>query len=149
MKNTVLQYTFKVWVTSVVVSPFLFGLILLARQIVTVTELLDDGWRLSGIYLGLAVLQLLFSFVTWIVFLLLVNVVSLIPLSNLLIKVIIFCIGILLTIGTFMALRDFISLIGDRDNIVNLMYANCAGIGLSVWYYRLNTASVEREIEVE
>lgn len=145
MRNNALQYTFKVWVTSVVVSPILFASLLSIRQIITVAELIDYGWRLIGIYLILVVLQLLFSFVTWIVFLLLVNIVSLIPLPNLLIKLIIFCLGVLLAIGTFMALNDFMAMAGNDDSIVNLMYANCAAIGLSIWYYKLDVEAKESQ----
>jgi hypothetical protein len=143
MKNSALQYTFKVWITSILVSPVLFGLMLILRQIISLPEFFDFGFRLVGMYLVLAVLQLGLSFVTWLVFLLLVNIVSLIPLPNLLIKLIIFCIGILLTVGTFKALHDFIAMTGDGDSLINLMYANCAGIGWGVWYYKLDIKARE------
>jgi len=144
MKNNALQYTFRVWITSILVSPFLFGLLLLIRQVVTVTELINDGFRLIGMYLFLVALQLLFSFVTWLVFLLAVNIVCLIPISKTLTRVVLFCVGILLTVSTFMLLDDFIGLMGDRNSLVNLMYANCAGIGWGVWYYRLNAKATEQ-----
>ncbi len=145
MKNNALQYTFRVWITSVIISPLLFGLILIVRQVVTISELFNDGLWLMTMYLFLVVLQLVFSFVTWLVFLLLVNIFSLITLPNPLIKLAIFCIGILLAIGTYMVLNDLIGLIGDRDNLINLLYANCAGIGWGVWYYDLDINTKEQE----
>jgi|GEM_PF-1335184 len=149
MKNNALQYTFRVWITSIIISPFLFVLILMVKQLFTIRELLDDGTRLVGMYILLVVLQLLFSFVTWLVFLLLVNLVSLIPIPRLLIRLLIFSIGILLTIGTFMALDSFIGSLSDRDSLINLVYANCAGIGWGVWYYKLDIKAKEQNITAE
>ena len=144
MKNNALQYTFRVWITSVIVSPVLFGLILVIRQVISISELIDDGFRLIGTYLFLVALQLVFSFVTWLVFLLLVNGVSLIPLSKSLIRLIIFCLGILLTLGTFLALDSMTGLMMDSNGFINLAYANCAGIGWGVWYYNLDIKAKEQ-----
>jgi len=121
----------------------------MVKQLFTIRELLDDGTRLVGMYILLVVLQLLFSFVTWLVFLLLVNLVSLIPIPRLLIRLLIFSIGILLTIGTFMALDSFIGSLSDRDSLINLVYANCAGIGWGVWYYKLDIKAKEQNITAE
>jgi hypothetical protein len=149
MKNNALQYTFRVWITSVIISPLSFGLILIIRHVVSISELLDEGLSLLTFYVFLVVLQLLFSFVTWLIFLLLVNIVSLIPLPKTLIRLAISFIGILLTIGTFKVLNNFIDLIGGRDNLINLLYADCLGIGWGVWYYKLDIKAKEQNTTAE
>jgi len=110
---------------------------------ISVSELIDDGFRLVGMYIFLIVFQLLFSFVTWLVFLLLVNLIVYFATSDLVVKPFIFCVGLLLTIGTFMALDNFIGSPGDRDSFIDLMYANCGGIGWGIWYYKLDRRSVK------
>ena len=149
MKNNALQYTFRVWVTSVLVSPFVFTLILMIRQVISVSDLIDNGFRLVGIYIFLVVLQLLFSFATWLVFLLLVYLILYIRAPDSLIKPVIFCIGMLLAIGTYIALNTVFGAVEGPDSFINLAYANCAGVGWGVWYYTLHIKNVERYTDTE
>ena len=136
MKYASLKYSLKVWLTSVVIAPVLYsvlGAILypsyrLGMQ--TVINFLTD-------YLGMVLFSLWFSFVTGLIFWLMVVLIVRFCYDENLKKWWIFLIGISLTIGTFTFALGPWTLVPDKFGL--LLYANCACIGWGVWFYRLNT----------
>jgi hypothetical protein len=128
-----------VWLTSVVGAPTLFLIILFFRQYppqINIAEFFSSGLLM---YIALALLQLILSSLTWLVFSMIIGLVLLIPVNGLIKTVLIFLSGILLTIGSFVATIlpfDFYNGQGDKEFVI-LMACNCFCIGFGVWFYKL------------
>lgn len=130
-----LKYSLKVWLTSVLASPVLFTLILCVRQLTDISDILSRGIGIVSMYIFLVIGQLLFSIITWLAFLLLIIIIKRFKIQECLRTTLIFVTGIILIVGTFyLMLAPFDLLL---DDLANLMYANCIGIGWGVWYYKL------------
>lgn len=136
MKKEIIYYTLKVWLTDVGISPVLFALILIVRQEMSATELLQAPDGLIVEYIFFVAAQLFFTAVVWFLFMVAVHLVMLAKLNALSSKSVIFIVAIAFTIGICELLlkkNDVVS----SDNLINLMCANCIGIGWGVWYYSL------------
>jgi hypothetical protein len=138
MTNNIAQYTMKVWLTSVLVSPVLFVLVLVIKQDFNFADLISDVLLTIGIYVALVIGQIIFSILTWFVFWLAVELICKIPLQSRVQTIVIFFVAILLTVGTFLPIALSFDVPNDGSGLINLMYANCAGIGWGVWHYKLD-----------
>jgi hypothetical protein len=132
-----------VWLTSVTVAPLLFIVILITAPSLAPNsgqiDLYDQLYR----YFGLVVLQLLFSSITWILFWLIVRVITDFCYNVRLHKPLVFITGILLTIGSFKLVFSNVFHVGDE--FFFLMLCNCFCIGAGTSFYKLKplTAGVE------
>ena len=140
MKHNSFLYSLKVWLTSVVLSPVIYVLLLAIRQVADLREMLNTGiWMISE-YIIFVVAQFIFSFITWILFVAVILISARISMAQTFRKWIIFFAGIGLTVATFILMLSPFDLFNDANGLINLMYANCFCIGWGVWYYNLRAA---------
>lgn len=133
-----LRYSLKIWLTSVLVSPVLFVVMLTFRGAADIIEILHQGrWAVKE-YLLFVVAQLVFSFITWLVFWQFIMVIAPRSIPNHIKSWLIFFASIVLTLGTFTLVLSSSNLFNDPNGLINLMYANCFCIGWGVWYYDLS-----------
>jgi hypothetical protein len=139
MKNDILIYSLKVWLTSVVVAPLLFLTAMLIKdglRFSSQTDLLRTGICLYLLYIAFG---LFFSIITWLVFWLLIELVVFYILKPAIMCWIIFFTGISLTAATFLLATIFffpIGLVVDPAFLV-LMLCYCFCIGCGVWLYKI------------
>lgn len=133
---TNLLYSLKVWLTSVVVAPAFYLIILNSIHIQQPPGTEHDGWSWFT-YALCVVFGLLFSFIIWFVFLLIIMLVSRFATNIKTAKCIICITGVVLTIAIFRATLFNNGFVSDGDNFMYLMLANCFCIGFGSWIYKL------------
>lgn len=129
-----LKYSLKIWLTSVLVSPGVHFLGLYLSQQVDISGVRNNAIWIFKEYIFLVVFQLIFSSVTWFVFCLMIALITRFLKHRFLQTILIFAIGIILTISTFYLTLPDVEMV---NRLNTLMYANCFGIGCGVWYYKL------------
>lgn len=136
--NTFL-YSLKVWLTSVAVAPVF---ILFAFSLNNNLGYHSIGEQLENYltsYFIFAILELVLSFLTWITFLIIIQVTTFLTLSPLLKRLLIFICAIILTATTLLLLFPL-----DFSNIqfedITILLSNCFCIGAGCWFYKLDTA---------
>jgi len=137
MLSPVFKYSLKVWLTSVLLSPVLFALILYIKRQVDLPELLKSGFYLFAIYPLYVGALLLLSSVTWLAFWLSIKAIIRSGRFARVRKMAVIFTGIALTITTFMLLLPVLGMLHDGSGFINLMYANCLCISWGSWYYDL------------
>jgi uncharacterized membrane protein len=142
MFSPIFKYSLKVWLTSILLSPVIFVLLLAVTQSVNIKELLKQGTELIALYLLYVAAQLAMSFLVWLAFWLIIRVIANIPCTIQLQKGLILFAGMILTIVSFTTVLSCFGMLNDGSGFINLMYANCFCIGWGVWYYDLNPATV-------
>lgn len=133
-----LLYSLKIWLTSVFAAPFLLLLVNAIRNVPGLNLSLGSPENYICDVFLVGVFQLIFSFCTWIVFLLVIFL-ALKFITNAKIRTwTIFLTGILLTSATFYLLlfRGFTACI--HSEYFPLMLCNCFCIGSGTWIYKLN-----------
>jgi hypothetical protein len=133
-----LIYSTKVWLTSIIVAPLPSTIYILRSQYPLESgrmELLNDGLYM---YFLLILGQLLYSALTWILFTIVTYLILSIPAKEILQTSIVFIIGLLLTVGSFMATVLPLDSFNDRSKsqLVFLMICDCSCIGWGIWFYR-------------
>lgn len=143
MNDNSLQYSLKVWLTAVLVAPFI-GLILalIVRPPVEI-------WDLTAIipaYLLLAFFSLVLSSPTWIMFIGFIKLILLNIEGQMLRKWLIFFSGILLTALTSMLFSSLIdkSPFEPEALVFTLIYAPCIGAGC--WIYKLDFSGCRNQV---
>jgi uncharacterized membrane protein len=132
-----LKYSLKVWLTSVLVSPLIFVLLLCLKQTKDITEIFNNELSLLFGYVTFVFVQMILSCVTWFLFWIFILLMASSQLSQRIRIWAIFFVAMILTVGTFALILLPFDSSNDRDGLINLMYANCMGIGWGVWYYKL------------
>ncbi|MFB9844208.1 hypothetical protein [Mucilaginibacter ginsenosidivorans] len=130
MKHSHFLYSLKIWLSSAVIAPVLF----FVSQLFTNPRQCDLSE--IGIYPFLLVIELIFSFVTWLVFWAFIETVAWATKDNLLRKCLISFIGIALTIGTF-SVFSMIESYSLLDFPFVMMLANALLIALGTWYFNV------------
>jgi len=134
MLSATFKYSLKIWLTSVLLSPVLFALILYIKRQIDLPELLESRFYLLTIYALYVGALLIFSSVTWLAFWLSTRgIIKRVGVR----KIAVMLTGITLTIVTFMLLLPALGMLTDGSGFINLMYANCLCIGWGAWYYDL------------
>jgi len=148
MKYNSLKYSLKVWLTSVLIAPALAELISFLLNDKDAPGIFSNS---DGVffYVVFVIFGFAFSFITWLAFLLVIVLTTTYCSEAHLKKWLIFSAGVALTVGTFILIFGSQGLFSDPDGFNNLMYANCACIGWGVWFYRLDDAPIEKQIEAE
>ena len=133
MVYNVFKYSLKVWLTSVVLAPVLLHLIMYYRG--EVNSLLEA----FGESIVFSLFELFFSFITWLMFSVIIMVILVLEGKQTLKIWLIFIAGVLLTIGTFLAtILSPQDLRGNSNPVfLILMLCNCACIGWGTWFYKL------------
>jgi len=149
MKHNAFIYSLKVWLTSVLAAPALFVLISFLIDGTDKWGIFNENSNGPFFYFIFVIFGFIFSFITWITFLLTIVLIKRYCTDDQLKKWLICFSGILLTIATFCLVMGPKDLFNDSDGFSNLMYANCACISWGVWFYKLRTAPPEQEIARE
>jgi len=143
MLPKVIDYTLKIWLTCILVAPVIFLLILLIKNYTLITDFLQLITFGLLLYSGLVILQILFSFITLLIFIAVVRLVLFVPVDGI-VKTIMICIaGIVLTSATFFVtiLHEKTFVEWSNGEFFNLMFCDCICIGFGVWYYKLENYS--------
>lgn len=126
-------YSLKVWLTSVIVAPGIWSFI---SALQSQNHYADSMARLLYLYGICVILGALFSFITWMLFLLIIKVLVIYFHDVKAIKIIASVIGMLLTYGTFAV---FLGLALYTDiGIFSLVTAYVTCIGGGSLFYDLN-----------
>jgi len=130
-------YSLKVWLTSVVVAPILFSGIRISipglyRE--TGVELLSKFFESC---FGLIFIELFFSFVIWLIFLVAVQIIVTCVSNEILRRWTLFITGLVLTMAPFIILMPWGEILDITDFFTGIMLCNCFCISWGVWYYKL------------
>ncbi len=128
---TNLLYSLKVWLTSVLLSPVLYIVLIVIKNFDVSLRLYSFG----STYILLVLFSFLFSFLTWFVFFLIIMVISNYACSETIARVIICITGMTMTAATF-RLTIFQNGFTISDIYIYLMFANCFCIGAGSWIYK-------------
>jgi hypothetical protein len=141
MKYKVIQYSLCVWLTSVVTAPAIF---------IGVQSCINHGGdyspfslsNASGMYLIFTIFHLLFSIITWLVFMAMIAIVTQLLQDLLMMRWIIFAITILLTIASFVLFLVYVFSVNINDAFfLELILSNCFCVGAYSWIYKLEPIS--------
>jgi len=137
MTSCTFQYSLKVWLTSVVIAPLLFIIFTYGPQVDycrNLQQVLSSG---LFYYVFFACLELAFSLLTWLVFLLVIQLVTMCIYKPIIRRLLICIAGISLTIGNFMIVLSPRELLNFGDGPATIVLFNCLCIGGGVWYYKM------------
>ena len=129
--TTNLLYSLKVWLTSVLLAPIFYLIIMNLKDF--------GGTQQTGAvgetYFLLIIFGFVFSFVTWFIFFILIMLISSYAPNEITARLIICVTGIVLVLATFMLTIFNYRLINDGD-FIYLVAANCICIGAGSWIYK-------------
>ena len=136
MEKNVFRYSFKVWITSVLVAPALYIIASALLHYSTIDFGANSPDNVIGVYVIFTFCGALFSLVTFLVFFLFVWIASNIcrPAPR---KIFIFLSGSILTAVTFIALFGINLAFSPHDDLCIIMYANIFCIGFGSCFYKL------------
>ncbi len=129
MDNYPVYYSLKVWLSSALIAPMIYGILELC--------LTPDRLSLSNIevYPILVILELVFSLLTWIMFWMVIELAIRLLSNHILRKCLISFMGVLLTIGTFKVFV-FLDITFSLTNLFFvLMACNALCIAIGSWFY--------------
>ncbi len=126
-----IKYSLKIWLSSVAIAPVLF---LSIEALISKTP--NAFSNQFGMYPIIAFYQAIFSFITFVIFTVIIILITNLYKGKVSVKWPVCIAGILLTVGTFAIVFFPDGVIGDYE-FFYLMLCNCACIGGGVWFYRL------------
>ena len=122
-------YGLKVWVSSVLIAPFVTTVLQCCAD-----RSISNAISCLGLYPLIVVFELAFSFMTWLVFWFVIEMTARLTAKSQLIKLIASLTGALLTPATFRLLGPFDSF-SLSDIIFALMVSNCLCIVCGCWVF--------------
>ena len=135
MFSKAINYSFRVWVTSVLVSPIIYLPVSFYRQSEPL-KLVDAIEGAIPIYMLFVVLETALSSVTYLVFAAMVWLAVATIRHDLWLKSVTFSIGVMLSIGNYVLICR--SELADSDYMFfTMMLCNTATIGWACWFYDL------------
>ena len=135
MFSKVIKYSFRAWITSVLVSPVFYLPVSFYRQSEPL-KLVDAIEGAIPIYMLFVVLETALSSVTYLVFAAMVWLALATIRRELWLKSVTFSIGVMLSIGNYVLICR--SELADSDYIfLTMMLCNTATIGWACWFYQL------------
>ena len=150
MLVNIIKYSLKVWLTGVVVAPFLILIFIYCQDYSLSMNFKESILPGLGIYLICIVFELVFSFITWIVFMLAIRLIIKLPCTALKKTMAIFITGILLTVATFASIMLPLGFFDNNSDIgftIAMIGCNCACIGFGVWFYKLKLPQPSPAVE--
>jgi hypothetical protein len=145
MTSTTFLYSLKVWLSSVAAAPLMFAFVIVLEKSSGIASYRDNLASQLSLYPIMLFFELLFSFITWLLFMLITATIVYfcsIKLQKLLIPIA--C--ILLTIGTF-RIALFNGGFGGDSEFLWLMVCNCICIGAGSWFYKFKHTDDEKIIQ--
>ncbi|MEP6610225.1 MAG: hypothetical protein ABJA76_00010 [Mucilaginibacter sp.] len=130
--TTNLLYSLKIWLTSVLLAPIFYLIIMDIKKFAGTQQVGPIG----EMYFLLTIFGLLFSFVTWFIFFILIMLISSYAPNEITARLIICVTGIVLVLATFM-LTIFNHRLTNDGDFIYLVAANCICIGAGSWIYKL------------
>lgn len=126
-------YSLKVWLFSVFLAPLIY---IIAESIYNPGAFISEP--AIEIYILTVLFELAFSFITWLIFWMII-VIAIKYLSNkIIIKWLIFILGIILTVLTFISLSSGENPFSFHDIYWGIMLYNCLCIGIGTWLFGLS-----------
>lgn len=131
------KYSLKVWLTSVAVMPLLFFATTFSGENVLNQGIYKLITRDAYLYCVIFVFELLFSFVTWVIFLIIIQLTVTYFESRITRLSIISISGILLSMGTFVLVLSPSDAFNITRGFGGLLLCTCFCIGAGSWFYKL------------
>jgi hypothetical protein len=130
-------YSLKVWLTSVIVTPLVFFILAYSGGRVSNDSIYEQISTAAYQYGMILVFELLFSFITWVIFLIIINQ-TVTYINNRATRLSIISIsGVLLTMGTFMVILTPSEAFKVTRGFGGLTLCTCLCIATSSWFYQL------------
>lgn len=130
--STNFLYSLKVWLTSVLLAPIFYLIIMRVKDI--------GGTQHTGpvgeMYFLLIIFGFLFSFLTWLVFFISIMLITSYAQNEITARLMVCIIGVAMVLATFM-LTIFNHKLTNDDDFIYLVAANCLCIGAGSWIYKL------------
>lgn len=134
MKKAIVQYSLKVWLSAVLITPLLYIIFSL------IDGLRDSDLPVPAVYLVLVIAEVLFSFLAGLLFCAAAVIVVTKVASNIMGKSILSVIGLVLTAVTFLV---FSSIIGAplATSTLALAVPNAVCVVAACWYFKLSVTT--------
>ncbi len=136
MIQKLFKYSFRVWITSVLVAPAIYIIASALLRYSTITFSPNSSDNVFEVYLLFVFCGALFSVATWLVFYLVIWLIANVCPAELR-KIFIFLFGVALTPATFIVVFGVHTAFNPHEDLSILMYANTLCIGAGVWFYDL------------
>jgi hypothetical protein len=131
------KYSLKIWLTSVAITPLLFIVMSFQQDDVLQKDIYKLISDTTYLYFMIFAFELLFSFVTWVIFLIIIQLTVTYVKTRITRVIIISLAGILLTMGTFMIILSPSDVFNVTRGFGAIFLCTCFCIGAGSWYYRL------------
>ena len=132
MKFYSLRYSLRVWLSSVMVAPLIYIII----QSYTGADKFNSDAGM-GMYPIIVLIEVMFSFATWLVFWGITELTAIYLTKPLIRKWLLFGVAMLATIGTFLLIARMDIRISIHDITFDMMLSNCLCIGAGCWFFSL------------
>lgn len=143
------KYSLKIWLTSILISSLLFVIAELAPGVINQENTQQGVMRLIGnwvfFYLLLALIQATYSFITWVVFMIIIHVITILQFKPITKKILISSAGIALAVITFMIVLPPSRTFYDKDGSLILLLANSICAGAGAWFYKIGDIVKDRK----
>lgn len=130
-------YSLKVWLTSVAITPVLFFILAYSEGNVSNDSAYEQISRAAYQYGMILVFELLFSFITWVIFLIIIQLTVTYFKQRITRLTIISTSGVLLAMGTFMVVLTPPEAFNVTRGFGGLMLCTCFCIAAGSWFYKL------------
>ena len=130
MKYHSLFFSLKVWLSSVFIAPLIYSVLVLS-----LTPGKSSSFAGFAIYPVMILFELIFSFITWLIFWAVTVLISTRLKDWRLRKYAILFSGIILTIGTFLLFLEPGNTFSFDDIFFDMMLCNCFCIGAGCWLF--------------
>ncbi len=137
LKYNTIKYSLKIWLTSVLVSPLLFFVIILCKEGIYNSDLLHSISSDLLVYMLFVTAEILLSYGSWLTFLAAVSVLIVLPVKQALRKRLTHLTALLLTIVPFWAILYPGGSFLEIDYYIYFMLCSCVCTCDAVRYYKL------------
>jgi len=132
MKFYSLRYSLKVWLSSVFLSPLVY---LFIQWWFSSKRIYAD--TIFELYPMMVFFELLFSFFTWAIFWVIIEISGMFLMNRRIRRWLIFIFSVILATSTFMVLCWPVTRISFNDIFFDVGLCNCVCIGVGCWFFRL------------
>ncbi|MDP9082011.1 MAG: hypothetical protein M3O71_31740 [Bacteroidota bacterium] len=130
-------YSLKVWLTSVAITPLVFSILAYSGGNVLNDSVYEQINRAAYQYGMILVFELLFSFITWVIFLIIIQLTVTYFKQRITRLTIISISGVLLAMGTFMVILTPVDAFNVTRGFGGLTLCTCFCIAAGSWFYKL------------
>jgi hypothetical protein len=131
-------YSLKAWLTSVFITPLVFFILGSTGENASNEIIYEQINRTVYLYGVILVVEILISFITWVVFLIIIQLTVTFCRTRILRLLIISISGILLAMGTFIVILTTSEAFNITRGFGGMMICACFYIGAGSWFYKLD-----------